>query len=136
MNPSNRIDVHFPGGKRVHARFGAYELVTDQPPEFGGEGAAAAPFDLYLASLATCAGVYALGFCQNRGISTEGMRVLQEVEEDPETHLPTRVRLRLQLPAGFPDKYRAAIQRSVDGCKVKKSLANPPTFSVELETGV
>lgn len=135
MNPSHLIDVTFPGGKRVNARFGPYELATDQPPDLGGDGAQAAPFDLYLASLATCAGVYALGFCQNRGISTEGMRLRQEVDEDPESHLPTRIRLLLAVPAGFPERYRSAIQRSVEGCKVKKSIAHPPTFSVEVQTG-
>jgi putative redox protein len=124
------IEVSFPGGKRVNAHFGGFEIETDQPRELGGAESAPGPYDLFLASLATCAGIYVLGFCQARGISTEGLRLTQENELDPETKLVRRVRIELHLPAGFPEKYRAAIVRTAEGCKVKKTLANPPTFEI------
>lgn len=124
------ILVTFPGGKRVDARLGDVVISTDQPPELGGEGSAPAPFDLFLASLATCAGIYALGFCQARELPTVGLALTQRYELDPETKLPRLVRLELQLPEGFPEKYRAAIVRAVEGCKVKKTVAAPPRFEV------
>jgi ribosomal protein S12 methylthiotransferase accessory factor len=126
------IDVSFPGGKRVNAQLGEFEIETDQPRELGGAESAPAPYDLFLASLATCAGIYVLGFCQARGISTEGLRLTQHDEFDPDTKLVRRVRVELHLPAGFPDKYRAAIVRTAEGCKVKKTLAKPPIFEVEV----
>ncbi len=125
------IEVSFPGGKRVDARFGAHLLRTDQPPELGGEGSAPAPYDLFLAALATCAGIYVLGFCQARGLPTEGLSLVQHVTYDPDTKLPRHVRLTLRLPAGFPEKYRAAVIRAAEGCKVKKTLAAPPVIEVE-----
>ena len=30
--------------------------------------------------------------------------------------------------AGFPDKYRAAIERAMDPCAVKRAIAEPPEF--------
>lgn len=126
------IEVTFPGGKRVDARVGGFTVRTDQPAESGGEGSAPAPFDLFLASLATCAGIYALGFCQARGLSTDGLSLVQDYDVDPDTKLPTRIRLRLTLPPGFPEKYRPAIQKAVEGCKVKKTIAAAPTFEVAL----
>lgn len=128
------IDVTFPGGKRVDAWIGGVCIATDQPPELGGQASAPAPFDLFLASIATCAGIYALGFCQARGLSTEGLRVRQHVVLDPETHLPTAVQLQVSPPVDFPEKYRSALLRVVDGCKVKKTIALQPTFTVALET--
>ncbi|HTU59903.1 MAG TPA: OsmC family protein [Polyangiales bacterium] len=127
------IDVSFPGGKRVVAQVGAHRIETDQPRELGGEDAAPAPFDLFLASLATCAGVYALGFLQARGLSTEGLRLRQRVDYDPSTHLPQRVRLQLTLPPDCPEKYRSAVVRAVENCKVKKTIAAQPIFEVTLE---
>src|SRR5690242_6208835 len=56
----NDIEVSFPGGKRVDARVGSFVVHTDQPADQGGEGGAVSPFDLFLASLATCAGIYVL----------------------------------------------------------------------------
>ncbi len=58
-----RIDVTFPGQKRVAARVGSFVIATDQPPSLGGANTAPAPYDLFLASVATCAGIYALSFC-------------------------------------------------------------------------
>jgi len=124
------IDISFPGGKRVDARIGAFVVRTDQPGAQGGEGSAVAPFDLFLASLATCAGLYVLGFCQARGISTDGLGLRQHVEVDPATKLPSRIRLELGLPASFPVKYREAVVRAAQGCKVKKTIATPPTIEV------
>ena len=124
------IEVSFPGGKRVDAQVGPYVIRTDQPPDAGGDGSAAAPFDLFLASLATCAGIYVLGFGQARGISTVGVGLRQHVDVDPATALPSRIRLELVLPASFPDKYRTAVARAADGCKVKKTIAAQPAIDV------
>jgi len=117
------IDISFPGGKRVDARVGDFVVRTDQPRELGGEGSAVAPFDLFLASLAACAGIYVLGFCQARGIPTEGLAMRQTVAEvDAVTKLPRRIRIELRLPTSFPDHLRAAIVRAAESCKVKKVL--------------
>jgi ribosomal protein S12 methylthiotransferase accessory factor len=126
------IEVTFPGGKRVDARVGPYTVRTDQPVDAGGAGSAVAPFDLFLASLATCAGIYVLGFCQARSLSTDGIRLRQRVELDPASHLPKRIRLELQLPASFPEKYRAAVAHAAAGCKVKKTIAAAPVIEVGL----
>jgi ribosomal protein S12 methylthiotransferase accessory factor len=124
------IEVTFPGGKRVDAKVGEFVVHTDQPIDAGGGGSAVAPFDLFLASLATCAGIYVLGFCQARGIATESISLRQHVDLDAATKLPTRVRLELTLPGTFPEKYRAAVARAAEGCKVKKTIAAGPLIEV------
>jgi ribosomal protein S12 methylthiotransferase accessory factor len=126
------IEVTFPGGKRVDARVGTFVVRTDQPAEAGGEGSAVGPFDLFLASLATCAGIYVIGFCQARGLSTDGLTLRQHVELDPANQLPSRVRIEVGLPPSFPEKYRAAIVRAAEGCKVKKTIAAGPVVEVAL----
>lgn len=124
------IQVRFPGGKRVDALLGDRVVSTDQPADLGGDDTAPAPFDLFLASIATCAGIYVLGFCQARGLSTEGLGLTQQVTYDPETQLPRHVKLTLALPASFPDKYRSAIVRAAERCKVKQTIAAQPSFEV------
>ncbi len=126
------IAVTFSGGKRVDARVGALVVRTDQPSDAGGEGSAPAPFDLFLASLATCAGLYVLAFCQARGLSTDGIELTQSTEADPATRLPRRIRLELKLPASFPEKYRVPIVKAAEGCKVKKAIAAAPVVEVAL----
>lgn len=123
------IRVSFPGGKRVDAQVGQHLVKTDQPAEFGGEDAEPAPFDLFLASLATCAGIFVLGFCQARKIPTEGIELVQHHEKD-EAGKTTKIDLELTLPADFPEKYRTAVVNAALNCKVKKLIFAPPEITV------
>jgi ribosomal protein S12 methylthiotransferase accessory factor len=124
------IAVSFPGGKRVDARIGEFVIHTDQPVDQGGEGTAVAPFDLFLASVATCAGLYVLGFCQARSLSTDGLALHQHVDFDATTKLPSRIRMEVVLPPSFPERYRVAIVRAAEGCKVKKTVTAAPPIDV------
>lgn len=123
------IVINFPGGKRVEARMGLHLMRTDQPAASGGEDSAPAPFDLFLASIGTCAGLYVLGFCQARSIPTSGIRLIQHSRQDEKGHLES-VELEIVLPADFPAKYREAVAHAAEGCKVKRTLASPPAISV------
>lgn len=123
------IQVSFPGGKRVDAQADGFTIKTDQPIDAGGAGSAPEPFTLFLASIATCAGIYVVGFCQARGLSTDGISLVQRSEHDEKRRL-RHVTLEVRLPADFPPQYRDAIARAAAACKVKKTLADPPTFDV------
>jgi putative redox protein len=125
----NDIYLTFPGGKRVEATMGHHHIVTDQTLAHGGDDSAPEPFELFLASLATCAGLYVASFCQTRGIPMDGIEVVQHHELDPDGSV-CHIDLQLRLPRAFPAKYRAAVVRAAEGCKVKKTLASPPRVSV------
>jgi len=127
--------IDFPGGVRVDAHFGPFTVQTDQPPH-ASDGAASAPtpFATFLAALGTCAGFYVLSFCQRRGISTEGIRLVQQTETDPDTGMVRMVRLDIELPAEFPEHYRAAVIRAAEQCAVKKLLEHPPAFAISTST--
>ena len=122
--------VDFPGGDRVDAHFGPYTVMTDQPNVSGEAGSAPTPFSLFLASIATCAGIYALGFCKQRNLSTEGLRIIQRTQRNPLTGMIESLDLEIQTPAGFPEKYLPSLIRSVELCTVKKHLEKPPVFKV------
>jgi putative redox protein len=122
--------IDFPGGARVDAHFGPYTVKTDQPPYGGGQGSAPTPFATFLSSIGTCAGIYVLGFCQQRGIPTDGIRIVQSLEANPLNGMVNKVLLDIQLPPEFPEKYKAAVIRAADQCAVKKHLEDPPSFEV------
>ena len=122
------MEVFFPGNLKVHARYKGFVIETDQPETGGGDGSAPTPFDLFLASLGTCAGLYVLSFLQQRRLPLEGAGLVMSPERDPETKLVTKVRLEIKVPAGFPEKYREAIIRAAETCAVKRHLDNPPAF--------
>jgi ribosomal protein S12 methylthiotransferase accessory factor len=118
------MEIVFPGGQQVDAIAGNMVISTNQ------DGTAPAPFALFLASMGTCAGIYVLGFCQQRGLPTEGMRIVQRMRSNPFTRMIEKVELDIQLPPNFPEKYKDAVIRSAELCAVKKHLENPPVFDV------
>ena len=122
--------ISFPGGARVDAEFGGLTVKTDQPPQGGGDGSAPTPFATFLASIGTCAGIYVLGFCKQRGLPADGIRIVQQTERDPATGLVGTIRLNIEVPPSFPEKYYDALIRAADQCAVKKHLEHPPAFEV------
>ena len=124
------MTIDFPGGARVDAHFGNFTVMTDQPPSGGGEGSAPTPFAMFLSSLGTCAGIYVLGFCRQRGLPSEGIRIIQRMETNPMTGMTNKVELEIQVPPTFPEKYRAALIHSAELCAVKKHIENPPEFEI------
>jgi ribosomal protein S12 methylthiotransferase accessory factor len=128
---SNTMTVSFPGGQRVDASYNGFAIATDQAPDSGGEGSAPEPFDLFLASIATCAGIYVLRFCEKRSIAQDGVRLVQSWERDEKTRRLTTIRLDIEVPPDFPEKYHRALVRAAEQCSVKKTLQDPPAFQVE-----
>jgi ribosomal protein S12 methylthiotransferase accessory factor len=130
------MSVTFPGGKRVNASYAGFTVRTDQPPDKGGDGWAPTPFDLFLASIATCAGIYVKGYCDARGIATEGLGLEMEIERDSDGRMVTRLVLEILLPEDFPEKHRDGVLRAAEHCTVTKHILSPPAFEIRAATAV
>ena len=115
----------------VDATYKGHTVRTDQPAPVGTD-TAMSPFDLFFASIATCMGFYALRFCQERDLATEGLGLTLQPIRDEATKRVALVRVEVTLPPAFPEKYRAAIERAVDHCAVKKHILQPPEFELRL----
>jgi ribosomal protein S12 methylthiotransferase accessory factor len=121
--------IDFPGGSRVDAHFGPFTVQTDQPPA----SSAPTPFALFLSSIGTCAGIYVLGFCRQRGLPTDGLRIVQRIHSNPATGMVEKIDLRIETPPGFPEKYAEALIRSAELCAVKKHMEQPPQFAITVQ---
>jgi ribosomal protein S12 methylthiotransferase accessory factor len=71
-----------------------------------------------------------LGFCQQRGLPTEGIRIIQRMHSNPFSGMVEKIDLEIQVPPTFPEKYRSSLIRSAELCAVKKHMENPPAFEV------
>jgi ribosomal protein S12 methylthiotransferase accessory factor len=126
-----KIETRYPGGVRVDAVVRGFTVATDQPFEAGGFDTAPSPYELFLASLAACAGFYAVQFCRRRGIATDGMRLTAEAAKESDGKL-AEIRIDFEPPRGFPEQYRTAILRAIDQCAVKRALESPPRIQSRL----
>ncbi|MEN6561236.1 MAG: OsmC family protein [Acidobacteriota bacterium] len=129
MNPIE-LKVVFGGNYKIGVAAKGFTILTDQPVRDGGDGTAPSPFDYFLASLAACAGYYALAFCKERQLSTEGLGVAMTAERGEASKMIDKVTIHVDLPSGFPEKYRFALTRAVDHCTVKAHILRAPQFEI------
>ncbi|MCK4557146.1 MAG: OsmC family protein [Candidatus Aminicenantes bacterium] len=129
------MKVTFPGGTRVDAEYKGRVIETDQPIYYGGGGTAPAPFDLFLASIATCCGFYVLAFCQKRGVPPEKASLVMKTVRNPESKMIEKLLIDIQLPPEFPEKYKKAVIKAVDTCSVKAHIVEPPAFELKAKIG-
>ncbi len=125
------IRITFPGNMRVDADFGSLTIPTDQKKSSGGDESAPEPYDLFLASIGTCAGYYVLAFLRARSIPERGVSLVQHHEFSEPGHRLERVEIEIRVPPDFPEKYRGAVSMAVNACSVKKAIVSAPAFSVK-----
>jgi len=128
------MEITFDGGKVITAHSHGHIIKTDQPVISGGQNTAPSPFELFLASIGTCTGIYVKSFCDNRKIPTDNIKIIQTSEYDKETGLPVNIKLDIKLPAEFPEKYKDAVISVAELCKVKKTIAAQPVFEIITST--
>jgi uncharacterized OsmC-like protein len=124
------MEITFDGVKVVTAHINGHSIITDQPLDNGGGNSAPCPFDLYLASIGTCTGIYVKSFCDRRKIPTDGIRIIQDTKYNEVTGLPENITIKIKLPEDFPEKYKASMISTAELCTVKKSILNPPEFRI------
>ena len=127
------MEITFPGGLKVDALYKGFTINNDQSKEDGGDASAPAPFDLFLVSIATCAGIYVLRFCQKRNIDTQGLKLFFKKDVDTEFKMISNITLEIQLPPEFPEKYHSAVIKAANLCSVKKHIINPPEFQTHIK---
>ncbi|MCK5850459.1 MAG: OsmC family protein [Kiritimatiellae bacterium] len=126
------IKVTFPGGNRVDAHYEGRTVKTDQSVKNGGEGSAPEPFDLFFVSIATCAGIYALDFCDRYKLNSKGLGITLNIERDSEKKMFSPVNIEVTLPEDFPEKHKKTILKTINICTVIKHIVTAPKFNITL----
>jgi len=121
------------GGKKVNAHYKNFIIRTDQSEGYGGDESAPEPFDLFLASIGTCAGINVIVFCQRHTISPEDITLSLYFDRNQKTHMIEKIAIDIHLPTDFPEEYKKAVTRSVDLCSVKRHILNPPEFEIHVK---
>jgi putative redox protein len=124
------MKIVFPGGQRVDAEYKGITIHTDQPLDAGGTGSAPTPFDLFLASLGTCAGFFVLSFCQTRRIPTRDVSLVLTAVRDEARHRVAAVEIEVLLPKDVPPETADACVRAAGQCSVARHLLDAPAVTV------
>ena len=126
------LEITFGENKRVNAHINGHVIPTDQPLDNGGDNSAPSPFDLFLASIGTCAGIYVKSFCDKREIPTTGISLFQEAIYNESTGLPDQINIEVRLPEDFPARYHDPVINAASLCKVKRTFIKAPEFGISI----
>lgn len=128
-----KIEVNLLEGQQLQANFGEHQVISDQSLAVGGKAEYPEPFDYFLASMPLCAAFYMRKFCQQRDISTTGLKIVQNNENISEhDNYKKKITLEVTLPEGFPNKYNKAILAAANTCTVKKVIQAMPEFDIAI----
>jgi len=126
------VEISWEGGLRLQAAARKHRILTDQPEEEGGEDQGMTPVELFVASLGTCIGFYAVRFFQRHGISAKGLKIRMSWSYSEQPHrvgsLKAEVDVAQKVDAGMMDR----LQKVVEGCTVHHSISISPKISVQV----
>ncbi|MCX5907033.1 MAG: OsmC family protein [Deltaproteobacteria bacterium] len=128
-----KMEVNLEQGFLFKAICNKHEVITDQPEKEGGTDKAMTPAELFVASLGTCIGVFAVRFCKRHNLPTEGMKVSLDwaVVKDP-VRIGS-IRVELHYPHQITEDERKGLLRMADACFVHETILHTPEISVELK---
>ena len=114
--------VSFPDNKKIDVAFNDFIIKTDQTKKNGGDQTAPEPFDVFIAAIGACAGIYAKSFCDVRKLSTDNMYIFVDVELKEGQKLMDKINITLYVNQQFPEKYIKAVIKAMSSCSVKNQL--------------
>jgi len=129
-----QMKITLSGNRKVDAHFRGFTVKTDQPQSGGGDNTAPMPFEFFLASIGTCAGIYIKGFCIQRNIPTDDIEIVLNTERGSEPGLLSKITMDIQVPDDFPKQYESALINVSNLCSVKKNMHKPPEFQITVNS--
>lgn len=128
------VTVEHLGAVQFEIKARQHTIACDQPPENGGYDEGMTPPELLLASLASCAGFYAVEYLRKFKLATEGthVRVVADKVKDPVPRLEN-FRIEIETPIGLSDQHRNGVERAVHHCLIHNTLLQPPQISIDIK---
>lgn len=128
-----KINAVYVGDDQVeltHENTGS-KLVTDLPPDNGGNGRTFSPTDLAAASIASCVLTIMAKLAQRDGIKFEGasFEIEKHMQENPRRI--ARLTGVITLPPGLDAREKERLSAAVKACPVSRSLH--PDIKLEFE---
>ena len=129
------LTVNYLGDVQFEAETRGHKIVCDQPLDNGGADEGMTPPEFLLASLATCAGFYAVQYLNVRKLPSEGLRVTVTCEKALHPARLDNFVLTVESPAELSEKDAEGVRRSAEKCLVKNTMLMPPSISLSVKSG-
>ncbi|HEY3439917.1 MAG TPA: OsmC family protein [Paludibaculum sp.] len=130
------LTVNYLGDVQFEAETRGHKIVCDQPLDSGGADEGMTPPEFLLASLATCAGFYAVQYLNARKLPSEGLKVVVTAQKVPNPARLDQFVLTIETPTELSEKDAEGVRRSAEKCLVKNTMLMPPSISLSVTAHV
>jgi uncharacterized OsmC-like protein len=124
--------VKHEGGMSSSLNVRGHKIISDVPPEMGGDDRGPTPVDLLAGSLATCIAFYIARWCKQASIPHEGFEIDMDYVHDREAHCVPVMKVSVHMPPEFPEARRAALLKVALSCTVHNTLCNTPQMEITI----
>jgi putative redox protein len=121
--------VQYLDGVKFDVAVRRHHVVCDQPVENKGDDAGIAPPEFLLASLATCAGYYALEYLKTRSLPTAGLSVHVSADKLKQPARLGNFRIEVST-AEIEPRHLEGVLRAVKSCLIHNTLLHAPAIEV------
>lgn len=125
--------VNYLGDAQFEAEARGHKIICDQPLDNGGADEGMTPPEFLLASLATCAGYYAVQYLKTRKLPSEGLTVHISAAKAMQPARLDQFQISIEAPGALEEKDLEGMRRSAEKCLVKITLLNPPAISLQVK---
>lgn len=129
------MTVRWVEGVRMAVETRGHRLMIDQPEAEGGTDRGITPIEMFIGSLGSCIGYFAVRFCRRHQIATDGLNVRLSWDYAEQPHRVGRIAIRLQIQQTMTPSMTDRLRKVVEGCTVHHSLTHPPDIQIELTSG-
>jgi uncharacterized OsmC-like protein len=112
----------------------SHTILCDQPAENGGEDRGMTPPELLLASLGSCAALYAVQYLKTRNLAENGVEVSVTAEKLKSPARLGNFQIHVACPVSLTEEQTEGLMRSVHHCLIHNTLLTPPEIAIELTT--
>lgn len=130
-----QLTVNYLGDVQFEAETRGHKIICDQPLDAGGADEGMTPPEFLLASLATCAGYYAVYYLNSRQLPSAGLKVKVTAEKVSGPARLDHFVLSIDTPSELSEKDAEGVRRAAEKCLVKNTMLMPPSISLSVRTG-
>ena len=122
--------VEYKDGVRFEVEARGHRVVCDQPLDNGGADAGMTPPEFLLASLATCAGFYAVQYLRTRKLDAAGVTVRVTAEKALGPARLASFRIEINVPDLTDERHKEGVLRAAKACLIHNTLMAPPQIEL------
>lgn len=121
-----KSNIIYTGNTIFKTKIRGHEIVMDLSEKLGGDNTAPTPTEFFMASLGSCAGLFAVRYLQTAKLNPEGLSIDLDWKFDRNKTRIERIQISVSVPNATLGRRKKALLMVVRKCIIHNTLKNYP----------